>query len=569
MKNSILEKHEQLEDKLKALANENKKAIGQQQAFKKVDEQLLQKQAQIQELMDKLLSDEMKQMMQDMQQMLEKMQDKKAINDDIEELKLDNQDMEKELNRTLELYKQMEFEQKLQGNIQKIDALKEKQEALSKQTKEAKKEALEALKKEQEALNKETEALAESLKEMEELNESLEFSNELPKQIEEQGQEIQKKQKEASQALEQDQQQKSSEKQKEAANQMQELSNQMQAAMQQMQQEAAVENMNDMRQLLENLVDLSFNQEALMQQISSTSVKDPAYNGLVQAQYTLKDDAKLIEDSLFALSKRVPEISAKVNKELNVLNNMLTQSIKLLANRRQRQAFAKQQSAMTNANNLALLFDEIIQQMQAQMQAQQSGNGSCSKPGGKGSKPSAGAMRKMQQALNKQMQQLKKELAEGGKQQGGGTQGNKAGTSKKLAKMAAEQEALRRMLQEAQNELGQQSGGKAGQKIKELQDLMEQTETDIVNKRITQQTINRQEKILSKLLESEKAERERDKDQKRESITAKNETERNLNTFFKYRKKEKDAVIELLKYQSPQLNSFYNQKVNRYLNLIE
>ena len=43
---------------------------------------------------------------------------------------------------------------------------------------------------------------------------------------------------------------------------------------------------------------------------------------------------------------------------------------------------------------------------------------------------------------------------------------------------------------------------------------MEQTEEDIANDNITQETLNRQNQIIEHLLEAEKAEQERDKDKK-------------------------------------------------------
>ena len=53
---------------------------------------------------------------------------------------------------------------------------------------------------------------------------------------------------------------------------------------------------------------------------------------------------------------------------------------------------------------------------------------------------------------------------------------------------------------------------------------MEETEKDIVNKRISDMTLNRQQEILTRLLESEKAEREREKEERRESSEAKDIT---------------------------------------------
>jgi hypothetical protein len=72
----------------------------------------------------------------------------------------------------------------------------------------------------------------------------------------------------------------------------------------------------------------------------------------------------------------------------------------------------------------------------------------------------------------------------------------------------------------------------------QLSKLMEETETDLVNKRITQQTLNRQKEILTRLLESEKAERERELDDKRESKQGKDKPMMSAEDFFKYNMKK-------------------------------
>ena len=75
----------------------------------------------------------------------------------------------------------------------------------------------------------------------------------------------------------------------------------------------------------------------------------------------------------------------------------------------------------------------------------------------------------------------------------------------------------------------------------------------------------RQEEILTRLLESEKAERERDQDEKRESKESNIENFSNLNLFNEYnRLKMKET--ELLKTVPPSLNTFYKNKVTDYFN---
>jgi hypothetical protein len=140
--------------------------------------------------------------------------------------------------------------------------------------------------------------------------------------------------------------------------------------------------------------------------------------------------------------------------------------------------------------------------------------------------------------------------------------------SKELAQMAAKQAAIRRELQKMSEELEKNGEKGAGGNLKKLSDLMEQNETDIVNKNITRQTMMRQEEILTRLLESEKAEREREKDNKRESKEGIENLQRNPNDFFEYNK-QKEKEVELLKTLPPNYLPFYKNKTNLYFENIK
>ena len=86
--------------------------------------------------------------------------------------------------------------------------------------------------------------------------------------------------------------------------------------------------------------------------------------------------------------------------------------------------------------------------------------------------------------------------------------------------------------------------------------LMEQSEKELVNKNLTQETIKRQQDILSKLLESEKAVRERELDEKREAEKAKELKNEVPPSFEKYLK-AKEKQIDLLKTVPPSLSPYY------------
>ena len=75
--------------------------------------------------------------------------------------------------------------------------------------------------------------------------------------------------------------------------------------------------------------------------------------------------------------------------------------------------------------------------------------------------------------------------------------------------------------------------------------------------------IKRNQEIMIKLLESEKAERERDKDNKRRSEEAKEWELSNPSEYFEYQKK-KESELELLKTVPLNLKPYYKNKVNEY-----
>ncbi len=157
----------------------------------------------------------------------------------------------------------------------------------------------------------------------------------------------------------------------------------------------------------------------------------------------------------------------------------------------------------------------------------------------------------LQQQLNERIEQLKNS----------GKSGREM--SEELAKMAAEQERIRRAVQEMQEKMkegGKMPGG-------DLPAKMEQTEMDLVNKQLTDQMIKRQQEILTRLLETEKSMREQNQDEERKGETAKDYEKEVPKAFEEYlRLKEKE--VELLKTVPPKLYPYYKREVDEYFKRI-
>ena len=259
-----------------------------------------------------------------------------------------------------------------------------------------------------------------------------------------------------------------------------------------------------------------------------------------------KDESKIINDSLLALSARVMAISSFVTRELNEMNHNMDASIEAIRERKKSEASVNQQLTMTSANNLALMLDNVMQQMQENM-ANAMGKGQQQK----GDQQMPG-LSEMQQKLNEQI----KELSQSGK--------SGRELSEELAKLAAEQEKIRKALKEAQEKYGEGGEGE-GEKLKRQ---MEQSEIDLVNKNMNRQMLQRQQQILTRMLEAEKSLRERELDSKREAKSA-TQYEKILPKAFEEYLKEREKEIELLKTVPPKLVPFFKLEVGDYFDRIK
>ncbi|MFM2285705.1 MAG: hypothetical protein RLZZ543_1202 [Bacteroidota bacterium] len=564
----LINKQQQIEKQIEDLKKENQENNSRNEEFRKSDERILEKQKELEKMFDQILSEDMKEKLKELERMMENL-DKNKLKDMIDQMKLENKDIEKELDRSLELFKQLEFDEKFNSTIDKLDKLKEKQEELAAKS-EQKNANSDELKKEQDQLNKEFESLRKDMDELQKKNEQLENPQSL-ENTDQMEQDIQQEMQNSSESLQNSKSGKASKSQKSASQKMQEMSDKMKQAQQSSEEESLEEDVSKLREILENLLQLSFDQEKLMKQLQRTPPANPLYVKITADQKKIRDDARMIEDSLFALSKRVAQIQSFINREISSINMNLDKTIGYMAERQSPNAASRQQFVMTSINNLALMLSEVVQQMQQQMaqqQQQKEGSGSCKKPGknkkpGSGS-PSMSTLRQLQEQLNEQMKQMK-EGQKPGQKPGQGEKGTMG--SQQLAKMAAQQEMLRNELQKMMNEMMKDgNSGNAGE-LKNLANKMEQTETDIVNKNITLETMRRQQEIMTRLLEAERAERERELDTKRESNENKIDQKRNISVFNQYTRQMQQEA-ELLKTLSPSLKPFYRNMVKDYFNTI-
>jgi hypothetical protein len=545
----VLQKREELMKDVQKLQEQFQKTNDTQQRFAEKNKAMQEKMDQLQKLFNELMDPESKQLYEQLKQLLDKKQDDKA-SDLLDRLSRKERNMERDLDRALKLFKQMQLEQKVNNvaeNLEKQAEQLEKQAEESAKKNESSEEQQKQLEKSQEDFKKSQEQMKEIQKQAEkdELNK--------PETSEQDQKDAEKEMEQAMEQLKKNQSKKASPSQSKAAKAMRSMSKAMQESMESAEMEDMQENMDDLRNILDNLVTLSFGQERVMKDFRGMSLQDPRVTKLSQEQLKLQDDAKIIEDSLNALASRVVQIQSFVTRELTNMKFYMDESSQQLKDRRLSVAASKQQFAMTSINNLALMLSDVLKNMQQQMNAMaMPGKG---QGGKKGKKPGEGeGMGEMQKKLNGQMKEMQK----------GGKTGR--GLSEELSQMAAQQAMIRSLLKQMEEKAkGTDVGKQQEQQIKELMKKMDETETDLVNKRVNQNTINRQDEILTRLLESEKALKQQEEDPRREAEAAKSAKRSTPSFFDSTNLGNKTKQVEVLRSVTPNYNLFYKKQANQYL----
>ncbi|KFB01269.1 glutamyl-tRNA synthetase [Mangrovimonas yunxiaonensis] len=534
-------------------------------------------------------------LLEELQKMQEKI-NKENLTEKLEQLAKQNKNQKRSLEQLLELTKKYYVTKKMEKLQQELEQMAEEQLQLSEEQKDeqsqTKQDSLnrkfQDFQKEMDALKKENESLIDPMK-LPNNERSQEQINQDQKEASEALKEQQKEQDAGAQEQAKEQAKKASQKQKQAGQKMKQMSQQMQQSMGSMAggSEQMQEDLEMLRQILDNLVLFSFDQERLMKQFKTIDVNHNKYANYLKRQHTLKEHFSHIDDSLFALSLRQPKIATQVNKEISDAFFNMDKALDVMSENRIYQGVSYQQYTITAANNLADFLSNIMNAMQMQM----SGQGQS----GQGMDMQLPDIIMSQEELNKQMQEGLKKQGEQGKQQQGegqegqqGQEGNESQGNEKgnkpgeqgqsnsegnegqqqedaygdIFKIYQQQQELRRALEDKLKQQG--LDGQADQLLKQMEDV----EQDLLNKGFSNQTLQKMLQLKHRLLQMENATFQQEQDTKRESET--NQKQFNNSTHNTLPSvKEFFNTNEILNRQALPLQPIYNKKVKAYFNTTE
>ena len=148
----ILEQKEKLANKLEELQKENTINNKKQQQFSPQSQELQEKIKQLQEIMENVLDEETRKLYEELRELLNQEADIEEFRNQMEEMKRDSKNLEEDLERTLELFKTLQFDAKLQENIDQLEKEIEDQKLLQKETEQGEKSNEELAQKQQEEI---------------------------------------------------------------------------------------------------------------------------------------------------------------------------------------------------------------------------------------------------------------------------------------------------------------------------------------------------------------------------------------------------------------------------------
>lgn len=518
---------------------------------------------------------------------LEKLQDKiqkEELTEKLEKLSKQNKNQEKNLEQLLELTKRYYVEKKAEKLAEELYELGEEQEKL------ADKSENENTKEAQEELNEKFEEYKKQMDELQKENEGLKKPMDIPEDKPTE-QQIDQEQQQATDKLEEQKPSEAGKNQKKAGQKMKQMSKSMQMQMQSGQSETIEEDVKMLRQIVDNLVVFSFQQEDLMEVFKKIEYGNPIFGKKLNIQNDLKINFEHIDDSIFALSLRQPMIGSQINTSLTEIQYNIEKSLERLAQNETRQGIGKQQYTVTGANDLAVMLSDILSNMQMQM-AMSMGSGS-----GKG-KPMPGSggggfqlpdIIEKQESLSEKMKEGMKKGKKGSKGQGegngeqegsgdgngqngengkNGQQGDKKGSEKEgngdseemngeIFEIYKQQQELRNQLQDRLSKEGLK--GNAGNLLKKMEGIEQQLLDKGFNENTLQQMLN----LKYELLKLDKADLEQGQESRRESRTNKRDFQNNSRLSPEDIKKYFNTT-EILNREALPLRQDYKNKVQEY-----
>jgi hypothetical protein len=319
-----------------------------------------------------------------------------------------------------------------------------------------------------------------------------------------------------------------------------------------------------LRQILENLILFSLEEEQLL---AHSNEQLELRSGQLIKQQDLRRLFEHVDDSLFSLSLRQPEVSETINKNITEVYYNLEESLKQMANNQWDRSASYQQYTIAASNTLASLLVNILENLQESL-----------KPGAGKGKGSDLQLPDVIQSQTDLQDNISKQLGKGRRsseqEENNANNSEKSGNSNtsdgpsedgmdfnERFQIYQEQAKVKAQLEAQINALNTES---ERNKAKAILKEMEEVENNVLSGNMDQNLMNRLNRITAELLDLEKAILKQGQGETRKSNVNANLFINPIEKTQSERNENQSKGVEILNRQTLPLRGIYKNKAKEY-----
>ena len=499
-----LNKFEELQNKAEEIKKDFSENKDELQKHNLLSKETLDKFMELQKMFDEFSSDEMKKAMEKLQEKLQSL-DRKQIQQALDNMQFDEESFRKGIERTLNLLKRVQIEQKIDQLVKRTGDVSKKQNDLQQKTEQSdleNKNQRDDAAKQQEQLSDDVQKMKDELKQLEKLmNEMKDMPKEEVEKLQQEMEEQKNEQlaEQASDDIQKGEKQKAKQKQMKLSQNMQGMKQKMQKLQKEMEQQNQMEVFANLMKSLNNIITLSKDQEEAKKS-SQDNFQSSQMNKQAVAQDEIKSNLEKVLSQINQLSQKTFAITPEMGKALGNAHKQMDNALEGMQSRNQSQTIAGQSEAMSSLNQAAMMMKNMMDQMMQN--------------GGQGGSGMMSLMQQLQQMSGQQMSlnNMTQMLQQG---MNGQLTPEQQG---QLQRLAQQQEMIKKSLDELNRE-AKESGQskKIPSNLDETLKQMQEVITGMKSEKLSDEIIQKQERILSRLLDAQRSMNERDFEKERES----------------------------------------------------
>ncbi|MFA6469392.1 MAG: DUF4175 family protein [Bacteroidota bacterium] len=499
----VIQQYEEIQKKIDNVNKTIDEMTQNLQRNNTLSKETLEKYMELQKTLSELNSPEFQKAMKRMQEAMQNVSPEK-MREAMQQAQFNEEQFRQSIERTMNLLKRIQIEQKTDELLKRAEQLQQAQENVNKQT-----EALSnndtqkatELAQKQDEINRQLELLQKELDNLQKKME--EFPKEMPMEKMEDAQnaahdrDMQEAMKQSSQQLRSLQMQRAQSSQQQISSGLNEMQQQLSEMQEQLLNNQMQQTMNALRKAMQDLLQLSQKQERLKNQSKSLDPNSQQFREIAQQQQNLQSDLNNVANGLAELSQQSFAVTPEMGKQIGRAMGQMQQAMSGIEQRNGPSVSAQQGEAMASLNKAATQMQGAMQQLQQQ--------------GGQG----GGSLMQQLRSMAMQQQQINAQTQQMGEQGGMSQQ-----QMQEMGRLARQQDAVRKSLEQLQREsAGTPEKNKIMGDLDRIADEMKEVVEKLQQNQVNPNTMQQQERILSRLLQAQRSMRERDYEQKRKGTS--------------------------------------------------